>query len=510
MTENPEPMSEQTIAAGAAPPRARPSSPRVAILGAGASGLCMAIALRKAGIDSFTIIEKSGGVGGTWRDNTYPGAGCDVPSHLYSFSFAPNPDWSHAYSLQPEILEYFERCARDYDLYRHCRFRTELESAVYDEAAALWRLRTTEGEEIAAEVLVSGVGQLNRPMYPRLPGLETFRGKTFHSARWDHGYDLAGKRVGVIGNGASALQFIPKIAPVVGRLSVFQRSNNWVVPRGDRPYTEREKAWFRRSKWLRLLHRGLIYFLLENNFFAFRPNTFMAKVMERRARKLLAEQVPDPVLREKLTPDYPIGCKRILIGDDYYPALVRDNVEVVTDAITEVTETGIVTADGREHPLDVLIYATGFVTTSFLAPMGITGRYGIRLEEMWKEGAEAYLGVAVAGFPNFFMLYGPNTNLGHNSIIFMIECQVGYVAACIEELRTRGLRSLEVRPGAQAKFNKELQKGLGKSVWATGCTSWYKTDGGKITNNWSDFTVRYWWRTRRPKLAAFDTEPASS
>jgi cation diffusion facilitator CzcD-associated flavoprotein CzcO len=232
--------------------------------------------------------------------------------------------------------------------------------------------------------------------------------------------------------------------------------------------------------------------------------------MERRARKLLAEQVPDPVLREKLTPDYPIGCKRILIGDDYYPALVRDNVEVVTDAITEVTETGIVTADGREHPLDVLIYATGFVTTSFLAPMEITGRYGIRLEEMWKEGAEAYLGVAVAGFPNFFMLYGPNTNLGHNSIIFMIECQVGYVAACIEELRTRGLRSLEVRPGAQAKFNKELQKGLGKSVWATGCTSWYKTDGGKITNNWSDFTVRYWWRTRRPKLAAFDTEPASS
>src|SRR5688572_6379450 len=364
MTENPQTTTDQATAASAS---TRSATPRVAILGAGASGLCMAIALKKAGIDSFTIFEKSDGVGGTWRDNTYPGAGCDVPSHLYSFSFAPNPDWTHAYSLQPEILEYFERCARDFDLVRHCRFRTELESAVYDEAAALWRLRTTGGEELEVEVLVSGVGQLNRPMYPKLPGLESFRGETFHSARWNHGCDLAGKRIGVIGNGASALQFIPRIVPLVGKLSLFQRSNNWVVPRGDRAYTEREKKWFRRSKWLRLLHRGLIYFLLENNFFAFRPGTFMARVMERRAKAQLTAQVPDPVLREKLTPDYPIGCKRILIGDDYYPALVRDNVEVVTEGIERVTETGIVTADGREHPLDAIIYATGFATTSFLA-----------------------------------------------------------------------------------------------------------------------------------------------
>ncbi|MFN2375791.1 MAG: flavin-containing monooxygenase, partial [Candidatus Binatia bacterium] len=269
-------------------------------------------------------------------------------------------------------------------------------------------------------------------------------------------------------------------------------------------YTAREKAWFRRSKAYRLLHRGFIYLLLEKNFFAFRPGTFVARVMEKQARTQLASQVPDPVLREKLTPDYPIGCKRILIGDDYYPALVRDNVEVVTDAIETVKADGIVTADGREHPVDAVIYATGFVTTSFLAPLHITGRGGVRLEDAWKEGAEAYLGVTVAGFPNFFMLYGPNTNLGHNSIIFMIECQVRYVVGCLEALKKKGAAWLDVKPAVMARFNEQLRRQLAKSVWATGCTSWYKTEGGKITNNWSDFTVRYWWRTRRPKLSGFE------
>jgi len=498
------------VHAPASGPSRAAATPRVAILGAGASGLCMAIALKKAGIESFTIFEKSDGVGGTWRDNTYPGAGCDVPSHLYSFSFAPNPDWSRIYSPQPEILAYFEDCARRFDLLRHCRFRTELESARFDEAAGLWRLRTKEGEEVAAEILVSAVGQLNRPMYPKLPGLENFRGKTFHSARWDHDYDLAGKRVAVIGNGASALQFIPRIASVVGKLSLFQRSNNYVVPRRDRAYTAREKAWFRRSNAFRQWHRGLIYLVLENNFFAFRPGSFWSKVMARAAKGQLAAQVPDPVLREKLTPDYPIGCKRILIGDDYYPALVRDNVEVVTEHILRVTEDAVVTADGREHPVDAIIYGTGFVTTSFLAPIEVVGRDDIALEDVWKEGAEAYLGVAVSGFPNFFLLYGPNTNLGHNSIIFMIECQVRYVTACIEEMRKQRLRWLDVKVEAMVRFNKELRRQLDKSVWATGCTNWYKTESGKITNNWSDFTIRYWWRTRKPKMAAFETAPRES
>jgi cation diffusion facilitator CzcD-associated flavoprotein CzcO len=482
---------------------------RVAIIGAGASGLAMAIALKKAGIDRFTIFEKSDGVGGTWRDNTYPGAGCDVPSHLYSFSFAPNPDWSRIFSPQPEILAYFEDCAKRFGLLPHCRFRTELESAAFDEGAGVWRIRTKEGEDFAAEVLVSGVGQLSRPMVPPLPGLEDFRGKTFHSARWDHGYDLRGKRVAVIGNGASAVQFVPHVAAVAAKMTLFQRSNNWITPRSDREYTGREKRWFRRFPAFRRFHRGLIYLLLEKNFFAFRPGTWMAGQMEKRARAHLAAQVKDPVLREKLTPDYPIGCKRVLVGDDYYPALVRENVEVVTEGIARVTADAIVTKDGREHPVDAIIHGTGFVTTDFLAPMHVTGRGGLRLEDAWKEGAEAYYGVAVSGFPNFFLLYGPNTNLGHNSILYMVETQVRYVMACLGEIRAKKLRWLDVKPAAMADYNRALQKDLGETVWAAGCSNWYKNESGRITNNWSGFTLRYRWRMRRPDFSAFDASPGS-
>lgn len=485
-----------------------PTSLRVAILGAGASGLGMAIALKKAGIDAFTIFEKSQGVGGTWRDNTYPGAGCDVPSHMYSFSFAPNPDWSRIFSPQSEILAYFEDCAKRFDLLAHCRFRTEVESAVFDEAAGVWRLTTKEGEEFAAEVLVSGVGQLSRPMFPHLPGLENFRGKTFHSARWDHACDLAGKRVAVIGNGASAVQFVPHVAAAAAKMSLFQRSNNWITPRNDRNYTAREKQLFRRWPALRRFHRGLIYVLLEKNVLVFRPGSWMARVMEKRARAHLDAQVKDPVLRGKLTPDYPVGCKRILVGDDYYPALVRDNVEVVTEAIAHVTADAVVTQDGREHPVDTIIYGTGFVTTDFLAPMHVTGRDGIRLEDAWREGAEAYFGVAVSGFPNFFLLYGPNTNLGHNSILYMIETQVRYVMSCLARMRAKDLAWMDVKPDAMAAYNRELQRALGRTVWAAGCSNWYKTAGGKITNNWAASTLGYRWRMRRPRFAAYETSPA--
>jgi cation diffusion facilitator CzcD-associated flavoprotein CzcO len=486
------------------------SALRVAILGAGASGIAMAVALKRAGLDRFTIFEKGEGVGGTWRDNTYPGAGCDVPSHMYSFSFAPKADWSRIYSPQSEILAYFEDCAGREGLLPHCRFRTEVESADFDEEAGVWRLRTKDGEQFAAEILVSAVGQLSRPSYPRLPGLEDFRGKTFHSARWDHGYDLAGKRVAVIGNGASAVQFVPHVAAVAGKLSLFQRSNHWITPRGDRAYTAREKDLFRRFPWFRRLHRGLIYALLEKNFFVFRPGSWMARRMERSARAHLADQVKDPVLRSKLTPDYPIGCKRILVGDDYYPALVRDHVEVVTDAIARVTEDAVVTADGREHPVDAIVYGTGFVTTEFLAPLRVRGRGGLRLEDAWKEGAEAYLGVAVAGFPNFFLLYGPNTNLGHNSILYMVETQVRYVMACLRAMQERRLRWLDVKAAAMAAYNRALQAALAGTVWAGGCHSWYKNDSGRITNNWADSTLRYRWRLRRLRLEDFDSAPRQS
>jgi cation diffusion facilitator CzcD-associated flavoprotein CzcO len=455
------------------------------------------------------VIEEAGDVGGTWYWNRYPGARCDIQTIDYSYTFDPELDrewtWSEKYATQPEILRYFGFVADRYDLRRDIRFGTRVKAANWDDASERWLLTTDNGASVSCRYYIMATGCLSTPKPPEIDGVKDFKGAVYFTGRWPHdGVNLAGKRVAVIGNGASALQFIPKIAPAVGKLTIFQRSNNWVVPRGDRPYSEREKRWFRRSNALRLLHRGLIYFLLENNFFAFRPGTLWAKVMEKRARALLAEQVPDPAMREKLTPDYPIGCKRILIGDDYYPALVRENVEVVTEPIARVTEDCVVTADGRAHPVDAIIYATGFVTTSFLAPMHITGRGGVRIEDAWKEGAEAYLGVAVAGFPNFFMLYGPNTNLGHNSIIFMIECQVRYVMSVIDAMKELRARWLDVRPEAMARFNEELRSQLDKSVWATGCTSWYKTEGGKITNNWSDFTVRYWWRTRRPQLAAFE------
>lgn len=479
------------------------SAPHIAIVGAGISGLCMGIQLKQAGITNFTIFEKSSDVGGTWLDNSYPGAGCDVPSHLYSYSFEPHPTWSRRYSPQSEILAYFQHCARKYGIYPHIRFRTELASARFDEPAGKWWLRTTAGDEVTANVLVSGVGQLNRPAYPTIPGLDTFAGSTFHSARWNHSYDLRGKRVGVIGTGASALQFIPQIAPEVAQLHVFQRSPNWVVPRNDYAYSASAKWAFANVPLLQRLYRLKIYLQLEKNFMAFHRGAWLAWLMKRGALAYLEAQVPDPALRRLLTPDYPIGCKRVLISDDFYSALVRPNVEVVADPIDHVTADSVVTRDGRTRSVDALIYATGFEATKFLAPMHIEGLGGAALEDAWRAGAEAHLGVSVAGFPNFFVLYGPNTNLGHNSIIFMIECQVGYVMQCLQRLMQDRLRYLDVKRDAMARYNDEVQRELANTVWTTACENWYKIESGRVVNNWSGFTLSYWSRTRHPNFGDF-------
>jgi cation diffusion facilitator CzcD-associated flavoprotein CzcO len=480
--------------------------PTIAILGAGIGGMCMAIQLKRAGVDSFTVYEKSGRVGGTWLDNSYPGAACDVPSHLYSFSFEPNPDWSHSFSEQPEIHRYLERCAEKYGLSAHLRFGVEMVAARYDDQEKRWRLETRAGELVSADIVVSGLGQLNRPHIPELPGLASFRGKTFHSARWDHEYDLTGKRVAVIGNGASAVQFVPRIAPAAGQLTVYQRSANWLFPRQDRAYSARRRWLFSHLPLAARLYRVLIYLLLEIRFLGFRKDSRLAPRLEAYAREHLAAQVPDPQLRAVLTPDYPIGCKRILTADDYYPALVRPNVALETSPIDRVLPEAIVTVDGVTHPTDAIIFGTGFETTAFLAPLDIIGRGGRRLADAWRDGAEAYLGVAVSDFPNFFLLYGPNTNLGHNSIIFMIECQVGYVLQCLQAMRRRGARAIDVRPEVMAAYNRGLQDDLRRTAWAAGCSSWYKNAAGKITNNWSGFTLRYWWLTRRPVWAAFRIE----
>jgi cation diffusion facilitator CzcD-associated flavoprotein CzcO len=482
-------------------------SPTIAIIGAGVAGLCMGIELKKAGISSFTIFEKSDRLGGTWYDNSYPGAGCDVPSHLYCLSFEPNPDWSHKFSLQPEIEDYLDHCAVKYSLFRHIRFRTEIAGASFDEQQGLWRIRTTTGEELSAHVLVSATGQLNRPHVPKLVGLDSFEGTTFHSARWNHDHDLAGERVAVIGNGASAIQFIPCIARVARKVTIFQRSANYVVPRFDRAYKAWEKWIFRNVPFALRLYRALIYWRLEARFFGFFRDSWISRKVREGALAHLREEVSDPALVEKLTPDYPIGCKRILISDDYYESLARPNVEVVTEPIQGVTRDSIVTQGGTSRSFDTIVFATGFETTSFLAPMEIEGLGGRKLAEEWRTGAEAYLGVALSGYPNLFLLYGPNTNLGHNSIIFMIECQVNYVLQCIGQLLRRNLLYLDVRREAMDRYNEQVQRAIEKTAWAAGCQSWYKTEQGKVTNNWSGFTVEYWWKTRAPDWNAYELVP---
>ncbi len=486
-----------------------PAHTRIAILGTGFSGICLAIQLKRAGIDSFTLYEKAGRIGGTWRENTYPGAACDTPSFSYCFSFEQKTDWTRKWSPQPEILEYLEHCVRKHDLARHIRFDTEIERARFDGDSGSWKLQTTGGEAFSADVLVSSVGQLNRPSVPDLPGLGEFQGEAFHSARWNHAYDFTDRDVAVIGNAASAIQFIPQIAPQVRNLLIFQRSANWMIPKFDRAYSAAEHERFARFPWLARLYRWWIWLAHESRFPVFRQNRFLSRRFERWALRWMRSQVADPELRQALTPDYPIGGKRILISDDYYPTLGRENVHVVTTEIDRITRDGVVTRDGKHHPVDALVFATGFESTRFLAPMKLEGPGGRPLDDAWKEGAEAYLGMTVSGFPNFFMMYGPNTNLGHNSIIFMIECQTHYIVECLRHMDRDGLKSIDVRAEVMASFNEHLQKELERTVWTRTDHSWYKTKRGRITNNWSGTTTEYWWKTRRPDLDDFVCERRS-
>lgn len=487
-----------------------PRRVEVAIIGAGFGGLGMAIRLRQEGIEDFVLLEKEDDVGGCWRANTYPGAACDVPSHLYSFSFEHKSDWSRRFAPQSEIHDYLRHCADKYGVRERIHFHTEVTGARFDEAGGVWRIHLAGDRTLEARVLVSACGQLNRPAYPKLPGLERFEGKQFHSARWDHGYALEGKTVAVLGTGASAIQFVPQIAPKVKQLFLYQRSAPHILPKPDRAYGPRERALFSRLPTSQTGSRWWTYWEYESRVLALEGPGWVRGLLERSFRKHLERSIPDPELRKRLTPDYPLGCKRVLLSNDYYPALTRPHVEVVTDVIREVTPHGILTADGRERQVDALIYGTGFQATDFLAPMRITGLGGRELNEAWRQGAEAYLGITVSGFPNLFLLYGPNTNLGHNSIVFMLESQVRYVLACLRVLRERGLRFLNVREDAQRDFNTRLQRNLEGSVWGAGCTSWYKTAEGRNTNNWPGFTFRYRKETRAPRLAHYDAVSAEA
>ncbi len=478
-------------------------TPTVVVIGAGAGGLCTGAQLKRAGVESFTIVDAAPSVGGTWRDNTYPGAACDVPSHLYSFSFAPEPGWSRKFAPQPEILRYFESLVDRFDLGPNLRLGNAVTAVRWDEDAVRWRVSLDDGSELIADVVVSGTGQLNRPRYPDITGIESFEGTTFHSARWDHDHDPRGRRVGVIGNAASAIQFVPEIAPKVDRLVIFQRSANWVIPKPDRPYREWEQQLYRRAPAVLAASRARIFLRLDLNFGLMKQGSWQGKLIERTVTRGLLKVEGDRLPREALVPDYPPGCKRLLISNDWYPALMRSNVEVELSPIVRATANGLETEDGTHHDLDTIIYATGFDTTGFLMPMQITGEDGTELHEAWGGVPRAHLGLCVPGFPNLFMLYGPNTNLGHNSILYMIEGQVDYLLQCLTELVSTDTSALAVHPAAMAASNRRLDEELGSTVWASGCGSWYKTEAGVITNNWSESARNYRRRVARPDFSEY-------
>lgn len=478
--------------------------PRVAVVGSGFGGLCMAIKLKQAGIDSFTVFEKAERLGGTWRANTYPGCECDIPSALYSYSFAPYAEWPNKWSHQPVILRYLDKCADDFGIRPHLRFDTAVEEIRWDAAASCWHLTTAGGASEEFDVVVSATGQLSRPRFPNIAGRDEFAGVSFHSAEWNHTHDLRGRRVAVVGNAASAIQFVPEIAPLVGRLVVFQRSANWMLPKNDRDYSELEKKLLRVFPPLSKIRRFFIWLGGELLIYpAMHRESRWRRRLEQKTRDYVNATISNPELRAKLIPDYPLGAKRILFSDNYYEAIEKHGVEIVTEPIERITADAVVTAGGVRYEVDTIIYATGFHTHDFLTPMRVVGRDGAVLNERWRGGPEACLGISVAGFPNLFFLYGPNTNLGHSSIVVMIEAQVRYVMSCLEQMRGRGVRAVDVRPEVQEQYNREMQSRLAESSWATVGDSWYVQDG-KVTNNWPGRTTEYRKRTRHCDLADYE------
>jgi cation diffusion facilitator CzcD-associated flavoprotein CzcO len=475
---------------------------RIAIVGTGFSGLGMAIKLKEEGEEDFVLLERADDIGGTWRDNTYPGCRCDVPSHLYSFSFAPNPNWSSTFSPQSEILDYLKDCAERYGVMPHVRFETELESAAWDDETQLWRIATSSGQ-LTAEVLIAAQGPLSDPSLPEVPGLDSFEGTAFHSAQWDWEHDLTGERVAVIGTGASAIQFVPEIQPKVAKLHVLQRTAPWVIPHRNRPMKRWERAIYRLFPPAQLAMRAGIYWARESFVLQFRHRA-IGKLLERIPMMHMNKQIKDPELRKKLTPDYSIGCKRILPTDEWYPALAQPNVEVITGGLTEVRPHSVVAEDGTEREVDTIIFGTGFHVTDVPIADRITGRDGRTLTETWNGSMQAYKGTTVAGYPNLFFLVGPNTGLGHTSIVFIIESQIAYVLDALRTMRRRGARTLEVRAEAQHAYNAELDRMTEGTVWVSGgCTSYYIDRNGHNSALWPTYTWPFRQRLREFDSAAY-------
>lgn len=469
----------------------------VAVIGSGFSGLGMAIRLAQKGRDDFLVFERAEEVGGTWRDNSYPGCQCDVMSHLYSFSFARNPDWERVFARQEEIFDYLRECADRFGVRQYIRFGHELYSACWEPEILRWRLRTSQGEYLT-KVLVTGSGYLNEPKIPQIPGLEDFEGEVFHSSRWNHAHELAGKRVAVIGTGASAIQFVPQIQPEVEHLAVFQRTPPWIGPKPDKPNSPLQSWMLGKVPGYQSFRRN--FNMWGREFLAFvmaRPK--LAKKMQKMASDHLAKSVPDPELRENLTPDYVMFCKRLLFSNNYYPAIQQDNVELVTESIDQVTPKSVVTADGQEIPVDTIILGTGFEATDQPIARRIRGSQGRLLKEVWSEnGISAHRGTTIQGFPNLFMILGPNTTLGHSSQTVMIEAQINYVLAALDVMAERDLDSVEVLSEAQKGWTRYLEKKLNRSVWNNGgCQSWYLDENGRNPSVWPTYTWRFRKQTKK-------------
>jgi cation diffusion facilitator CzcD-associated flavoprotein CzcO len=455
----------------------------VAVVGGGFGGVGAATMLKRAGYDDVTVFERGERIGGVWHNNTYPGAACDIPSHLYEFSFAPNPRWSRRYAPQAEIQAYLEDTARRYGVFDRIRTSTEVRTAAWDEQRRVWRIETSAGPH-EAEVLLTACGQLSVPTVPPLPGLDSFSGPAFHTAQWRHDVDLAGKRVAVIGTGCSAIQVVPAIQPEVAQVDVYQRSPGWTFPKMDFPYSERAQRMFERFPVLQRLDRQSVFLFQELAAAGMTKHRWLLKLFRRISQRRIDKAIADPELRRKVTPTDEIGCKRIMLTDEWYPTLTKPNVELIVDRIAEVTPGGIRTQSGVERPADAIVMGTGFATHGFVAPMEITGAGGRRLADEWAEVPRAYLGLSVPGFPNLFLLYGPNTNGGSGSVVNTIECGVNHVIAALGELDRADARRIEVRRHAADAFDRELRTALSGTVWHSGCTNWYVDENGHDPNQW--------------------------
>ncbi len=479
------------------------------IIGAGFAGLCAAINLKKAGENNFVILERNDSIGGTWYDNHYPGAACDVESHLYSYSFEPNPHWSRQFGPQEEILKYMEHCAEKYDLQKHVQLNTNVTRAIFDETSGTWTVSTATGKSYTGKVVVSCSGGLSQPSFPDIKGLNTFQGKVFHSAMWDRTYDLTNKTVGVIGTGASAIQIVPAIAGQVKQLHLFQRTPPWILPKPDKDISALRQWFYTNLPFTQRLHRKRLYWQHEIMAVGFIKNPKILKLFSKLALRFLKQSVPDEALRKKLTPNYVMGCKRVLITNDYFPALNRTNVEVVTEPIAAINASGILTGDGIQRNVDALVLATGFQAAEEVSRFEVKGRNGIDLNEAWRNGAEAYLGTSVAGFPNMFLVVGPNTGLGHSSMILMIEAQVKLIMESLKAMKLSKAKFIDVKKSAQQEYNREIQEKLSGTVWQTGgCASWYQTKSGKNVTLWPGFTFSFMKRTEKFEPEKYEMVPS--